>query len=101
MTARIPPIPAASAFFYGPPDRRRRRAGRRQASHPSPHPERRSEPEQVLKASAVRETAYASSVELGILSREPASYRGHVARDMRATAKASRTGRPPREGLGT
>jgi hypothetical protein len=34
-------------------------------------------------------------VELGILSKEDASYRGHMARDMRATAEASRTGRPP------
>jgi hypothetical protein len=98
MAARTPPIPAASTFFFGPPDRRRRRAGRRPAPHPSPHPERRPQPEQVGKPSAVRETSYARSVELGIPSKEPASYRGHVARDMRAAAEASRTGRPPREG---
>src|SRR6266508_1834502 len=98
MTARTSPIPAASTFFYGPPDRRRRRAGTRQAQHPSPQPERRPQPEQARKASAVRETSYANSVEVGIPSKEPAAYRGHVARDMRATAEASQTGRPPREG---
>jgi hypothetical protein len=37
-------------------------------------------------------------VELGIPSKELASYRGYVARDMRATPEASRTGRRPREG---
>ncbi len=98
MTARTPPIPPASTFFFGPPDRRRSRAGRRQAPHPSPHPERQPQPEQAQKASAVRETSYASSVKVGIPSKEPPSYRGHVAREMRATAEASRRGRPPREG---
>ncbi len=98
MTARTPPIPAASTFFYGPPDRRRRRAGRRQAPHPSPQPERRPQPKQVRTPSAVRETPYASSVKVGIPTKEPASYRGHVTRDMRATTEASQTGRPPREG---
>ena len=77
MTPRTSPIPAASTFFYGPPDRRRRRAGRRQSKHPSPPPER-PQPAQAWKASAVRGTSYASSVEVGIPSTEPPSYRGHV-----------------------
>jgi hypothetical protein len=95
-----PPIPPASTFFYGPPDRQRRRAGRRQAKHSSPPPDRRPQLEQTRKPGAEQETTYAGSVEVGISSRKPASYRGHVARDMRATAEASRTGRPPREGAG-
>src|SRR6266540_3055795 len=77
MTPRTSPISLASTLFYGPPDRRRRRASRRQ--HPSPQPER-PPPEQAWKASAVRGTSYASSVEVGIPSREPPSYRGHVRR---------------------
>jgi hypothetical protein len=98
MTARTSPIAAASTFFYGPPDRRRPRAGRAESEHPSPQPERPPQPQQAREASAVRGTTYASSVEVGIPSREPASYRGVLARDMRAKAEASRTGRPPREG---
>lgn len=98
MTARTSPIPAASTFFFGPPDRRRRTAGRRQDPHAFPQPERRPQPEQAQKVSAVRETSYAGSVKVGIPSKELASYRGQVARDMRATAEASRPGRPPREG---
>jgi parallel beta-helix repeat protein len=75
MTPRTSPISAASTFFYGPPDRRRRRPGRRQSQHSSPQPER---PQPA--ASAVRGTSYASSVEVGIPSTEPPSYRGHVRR---------------------
>jgi hypothetical protein len=93
MTPRTSPIPSASTFFYDPPDRRQRSPGRRQSQHPSPQPERGPQPAQARKAPAVRGTSYASSVEVGIPSREPPSYRGHVTRDIRATAKASRTGR--------
>jgi parallel beta-helix repeat protein len=70
----------ASSFFYGPPDRRRRRTGRRQSQHPSPQSERRPQPPHAWKPSAVRGTSYAGSVEVGIPSREPPSYRGHVRR---------------------
>src|SRR6266542_7000008 len=80
MTPRTSPIPAASTFFYGPPDRRRRIPSRRQPQHPSPPPEPRPQPAQASKASAVRETPYASSVEVGIPSTEPPSYRGRVRR---------------------
>jgi hypothetical protein len=88
MTAHPSEPFSASAFVYGPPDRRRRRPGRRQSQQPSRQSDR---PQQA--ASAVRGTSYAGSVEVGIPSREPPSYRGHVTRDIRATAKASRTGR--------
>jgi hypothetical protein len=80
MAPRTSPISAASTFFYGPPDRRRRRPGRRQSQHPSPQSERRPQPAQASKAFAVRGTSYASSVEVGIPSTDPPSYRGHVRR---------------------
>src|SRR5881396_539570 len=98
MNPRVSEPLAASPFSYGPPDRRRREAGRPQSHLPSPLPERQPQPTQASAASAVRGTSYESSVEVGIPSREPASYRGHLARDIRATVEASRKGRPPREG---
>src|SRR6266511_3001985 len=75
MTPRTSPIATASTFFYGPPDRRGRRPGRRQSQHPSPQPERPQ-----TAASPVRGTSYASSVEVGIPSAQPPSYRGRVRR---------------------
>ena len=98
MTAHVSEPLVASPFFYGPPDRRRPKTGRPQSHLRSPQPERRPQPAEVLAGSAVRGTSYASSVEVGIPSGEPGSYRGHLARDIRATVEASRTGRPPREG---
>jgi hypothetical protein len=98
MKARVSKPLAASPFFYGPPDLRRRKAGRHQSHLPSPQPERQPQPAQAWASSAVRGTTYAGSVEVGIRSGEPGSYRGHLARDIRATVEASRKGRPPREG---
>ena len=101
MNARVSEPLTASPFFYGPPDRRRGKAGRSQSHLPSPLPERQPQPAQAWAGSVVRGTSYATSVEVGIPSEEPASYRGHLARDIRATVEASRTGRPPREGART
>src|SRR5436309_12521372 len=98
MNARVSEPLTASPFFYGPPDRRRGKAGRSQSHLPSPLPERQPQPAQAWAGSVVRGTSYATSVEVGIPSEEPASYRGHLARDIRATVEASRKGRPPREG---
>jgi len=98
MKARVSEPLAASPFSYGPPDRRRRKAGRPQSHLPSPQPERQPQPAQAWASSAVQGTTYAGSVEVGIPSGEPGSYRGHLARDIRATVEASRKGRPPREG---
>src|SRR5436309_109119 len=98
MNARVSETLTASPFFYGPPDRRRRKAGRSESRLPSPLPERQPQPAQAWAGSTVRGTPYESSVEVGIPSEQPASYRGHLARDIRATVEASRKGRPPREG---
>src|SRR5438093_13407213 len=99
MNARVSEPLTASPFFYGPPDRRRGKAGRSQSHLPSPLPERQPQPAQA--GSVVRGTSYATSVEVGIPSEEPSSYRGHLARDIRATVDARRAARPPKDGAAT
>ncbi len=76
MEPPISPSPGASPFSYGPQDRGRSRAEKTPPSQPTSDPIRP-------------------------LPSETGSYGGHLARDIRATVDASRTGRLPGKGAKT